>query len=101
VNPQGNLVNAERVLVLNLPEPNPMRIAIDSGGTFTDCVYLENGEICVVKLFSTPEDPARAVLQCVAQALRSGSASFTLLLQLHVISNQRGSPTYSCDYRSI
>jgi N-methylhydantoinase A len=45
-----------------------MRIAIDSGGTFTDCVYLENGEIRVVKLFSTPEDPARAVLQCVAQA---------------------------------
>ena len=44
-----------------------MRIAIDTGGTFTDCVCLEDGELRVVKIFSTPADPARAVLEGVRQ----------------------------------
>lgn len=44
-----------------------MRIAIDSGGTFTDCVYLLNGEVHVLKLFSTPADPGSAVLSAVQQ----------------------------------
>src|SRR3954447_13880549 len=39
-----------------------MRIAIDTGGTFTDCVYSENGEFRVFKLPSTPKDPSAAVL---------------------------------------
>lgn len=44
-----------------------MRISIDSGGTFTDCVYLKDGAVEVVKLFSTPEDPGKAVLEAVMQ----------------------------------
>ncbi len=44
-----------------------MRIAIDTGGTFTDCVYLDAGEVRVLKLFSTPADPSLAVLEAVAQ----------------------------------
>jgi N-methylhydantoinase A len=39
-----------------------MRIAIDTGGTFTDCVYLRNGRLVVLKVFSTPGDPGEAVL---------------------------------------
>lgn len=39
-----------------------MRIAIDTGGTFTDCVYLRNGRLVVLKVFSTPGDPGQAVL---------------------------------------
>ena len=39
-----------------------MRVAIDSGGTFTDCVSLVDGELRVVKVFSTPSDPSQAVL---------------------------------------
>ncbi|WP_433964548.1 hydantoinase/oxoprolinase family protein [Tunturiibacter gelidiferens] len=42
-----------------------MRIAIDSGGTFTDCVYLEEGQLKVLKLFSTPQQPGQAVLDAV------------------------------------
>jgi N-methylhydantoinase A len=38
------------------------RIAIDTGGTFTDCVTLRDGMLTAVKVFSTPDDPARAVL---------------------------------------
>ena len=39
------------------------RIAIDTGGTFTDCVTLRGGMLKAVKVFSTPDDPARAVLE--------------------------------------
>lgn len=38
-----------------------MRIGVDTGGTFTDCVTIENGEVRVAKVFSTPEEPARGI----------------------------------------
>src|SRR6202051_4363790 len=40
-----------------------LRIAIDTGGTFTDCVWVENGELKTLKLFSTPDDPSRAIAE--------------------------------------
>ncbi|HZT72094.1 MAG TPA: hydantoinase/oxoprolinase family protein [Terriglobales bacterium] len=40
----------------------PFRVAIDTGGTFTDCVYLRDGRPRVLKLTSTPADPGEAVL---------------------------------------
>lgn len=42
-----------------------MRIAIDTGGTFTDCVYMEGGRLKVLKVFSSPSDPGRAVLEAL------------------------------------
>ena len=44
-----------------------MRAAIDTGGTFTDCVWIEDGRLRVLKLFSTPADPSRAVLDAVGR----------------------------------
>ena len=44
-----------------------MRVAIDTGGTFTDCVYLAAGELQVLKVFSTPTDPSQAVLDGLAR----------------------------------
>jgi N-methylhydantoinase A len=44
-----------------------VRIAIDTGGTFTDCVYLKNGVPAVLKVPSTPDDPARSVLEAIRQ----------------------------------
>ena len=44
-----------------------MRVAIDTGGTFTDCVTLRDGEIEVLKVASTPADPSLAVLDAVAR----------------------------------
>lgn len=41
--------------------PTP-RTGIDTGGTFTDFVWLENGRLRVHKQLSTPADPSRAVL---------------------------------------
>jgi N-methylhydantoinase A len=42
-----------------------LRTAIDTGGTFTDCVYFDAGRLRVLKLFSTPGAPSRAVLEAV------------------------------------
>jgi N-methylhydantoinase A len=44
-----------------------MRIAIDTGGTFTDCVYEKLGALAVLKILSTPDDPARSVLEAIRQ----------------------------------
>lgn len=43
-----------------------LTIAIDTGGTFTDCVYREGTRVEVLKLPSTPDDPGRAILEGVA-----------------------------------
>ena len=40
-------------------------IGIDTGGTFTDCVYRSGGRIEVLKLRSTPDDPGRAILDAI------------------------------------
>ncbi len=51
-----------------------MRIAIDTGGTFTDCVCLADGRLRVLKIFSTPADPSQAVLAAVRQLAGSERA---------------------------
>jgi N-methylhydantoinase A len=42
-----------------------LRIAIDSGGTFTDCVWLQGSKLRILKVFSTPADPAQAIAGAV------------------------------------
>ena len=45
------------------------RIAVDIGGTFTDCVVLdERGQRLTTKALTTPEDPADGVVRCVELA---------------------------------
>ena len=41
----------------------PCRIGIDTGGTFTDFIRLDENGITVHKLRSTPQDPSRAILE--------------------------------------
>jgi N-methylhydantoinase A len=40
-------------------------IAIDTGGTFTDCVWTDRGQLRILKVFSTPEDPSRAIAEAL------------------------------------
>src|SRR6202795_1009938 len=60
-------------------------IAIDTGGTFTDCVWVEDGALKTLKVFSTPDDPSRAI----GEALRrigvstKGTRSVAALTLLH------------------
>jgi len=44
-------------------------LGVDTGGTFTDLVLLEDGHLRCYKLPSTPRDPSQAVLSGVAELL--------------------------------
>ena len=52
-----------------------LTIAIDTGGTFTDCVYRIGGRPEVLKLPSTPDDPSRAILEAVDRICKLVPAS--------------------------
>jgi N-methylhydantoinase A len=54
-------------------------VAVDTGGTFTDVVCLLDGAVEVVKVASTPEDPAQAVLEGVRRVLGWESGEFILI----------------------
>ena len=48
-------------------------IAIDTGGTFTDCVWVEGGRVQMLKVFSTPDDPSRAIAEALEKIGARGS----------------------------
>jgi len=50
-----------------------MWIAIDSGGTFTDCTWLDGAELKVAKVFSSPANPGDAILSAIQQAASPGT----------------------------
>ena len=52
--------------------PQPLRIAIDTGGTFTDCVWTEAGHLRMLKVFSTPADPSQAIVEALQQIAYEG-----------------------------
>ena len=49
------------------PLRSSLRIAVDTGGTFTDCVWMERGQVRMLKVFSTPADPSLAIAEAVAK----------------------------------
>lgn len=51
--------------------PLRLTIAVDTGGTFTDCVYRAGGRLEVIKLPSTPDDPGRAILEAIERIAKS------------------------------
>ena len=50
-----------------------MHIAVDSGGTFTDCVFVRNGELQIIKVASRPDAPAEAIAEAVRLAVAQTS----------------------------
>jgi len=48
-------------------QPQPLRIAIDTGGTFTDCVWIDptTRRLRMLKVFSTPADPSQAIVEAL------------------------------------
>src|ERR1700722_3555213 len=51
-----------------------MRIAIDSGGTFTDCVFVCDGNLQIIKVASRPDAPAQAIVEAVRLAIARASS---------------------------
>ena len=50
-----------------MPRPQPLRVAIDTGGTFTDCVWIDPAtrQLRMLKVFSTPVDPSQAIVDAL------------------------------------
>src|SRR5258708_21730798 len=50
------------------------RVTVDTGGTFSDFVYLdeETGEVSIAKVASTPDDPSRAIIEGIDALLAKG-----------------------------
>jgi len=59
------------------PPIPPLHIAIDTGGTFTDCVWVERGQVRMLKVFSTPDDPSQAIVEALRKI---GQPDSTVLL---------------------
>jgi len=57
----------------------PLRIAIDTGGTFTDCVWIDPAtrRLRMLKVFSTPHDPSQAIVDAIQRIVPAGD--FVLL----------------------
>jgi len=52
-------------------KPNPITVAVDTGGTFTDCVWQDDrGRLQVLKVPSTPADPSLAIAAALDQIAR-------------------------------
>lgn len=49
-----------------------LRVAVDTGGTFTDCIWIERSRVRMVKVFSTPADPSRAIVEAVERIGHKG-----------------------------
>jgi len=55
--------------------PQPLRIAIDTGGTFTDCVWIDRrGRLQMLKVFSTPADPSQAIIEALGSIEHDGES---------------------------
>src|SRR5580658_9873596 len=51
----------------------PLRVAIDTGGTFTDCVWIDaTGRTRMLKVFSTPADPSQAIIEGLGKINHQG-----------------------------
>jgi N-methylhydantoinase A len=61
------------------------RVTVDTGGTFSDFVYLDedSGEVSITKIASTPDDPSRAILEGIATLLARGIAANAIRFFCH------------------
>ncbi len=55
-----------------MPRSQPLRVAIDTGGTFTDCVWIDRGRLRMLKVFSTPADPSQAIVEALRKINHEG-----------------------------
>src|SRR5215471_4290136 len=59
--------------------PQSLRIAIDTGGTFTDCIWMDpvTRRLKMLKVFSTPSDPSQAIVDALKKI--TSDSEFILL----------------------
>ena len=64
-------------------------LGIDTGGTFTDFLFLAEGEARVLKRPSTPHDPAQVILESLAELGEIVEPNLTLASCRHLLYSAR------------
>src|SRR5580704_10083322 len=59
-----------------------MRVAIDTGGTFTDCLFVRGGRIEILKIPSNPENPAKSISTALEKVFAGASTRDSASLDL-------------------
>jgi N-methylhydantoinase A len=75
VDDRDHAANVTLILRINsMPRRSqPLRVAIDTGGTFTDCVWKDpHGRLRMLKVFSTPADPSQAIVEALRKINHQG-----------------------------
>ncbi|NLH75464.1 MAG: hydantoinase/oxoprolinase family protein [Acidobacteria bacterium] len=57
-------------------KPAPVRVGVDTGGTFTDFVIYLDGRLSNRKVLSTPQDPSLAILEGIGDIIGAPSGVF-------------------------
>ena len=60
-----------------------VRVGVDTGGTFTDFVYVSGGRARVFKVPSTPDDPSRAIVEGLRRVARESGVGLRELEVVH------------------
>ena len=70
-----------------MPNSHPTRIGVDTGGTFTDLVLVDARHrlLATHKRLSTPDDPARAVLEGIDHLLHQANQPPRTAQPAHVV----------------
>ncbi len=61
----------------------PIRIGVDTGGTFTDFVYQAGNHLLIFKVASTPDDPSRAIQEGLIRVMRESGAGIAAIEVVH------------------
>ena len=69
-----------------------MRVAIDTGGTFTDLVAWDGSQLLARKVRSTPDDPSRAILQAL-EGLSAGELIHGSTVATNALLERKGART--------
>lgn len=64
-------------------EKQRVRVGVDTGGTFTDFVYVSGVRARVFKVPSTPDDPSRAIVEGLRRVAREAGVSLRDLEVVH------------------
>lgn len=63
--------------------PSPVRVGVDTGGTFTDFVYEAGGALQIFKVPSTPDDPSRAITEGLTRVANETGATLNAIEVVH------------------
>jgi len=60
-----------------------VRVGVDTGGTFTDFVFVAGGQWRIFKLASTPDDPSRAITEGLKRVAEEAGTRLTQIEVVH------------------